>query len=176
MIVISDTNILSSFAAANSLTLLLQLFENTIICIPQSVYEELQHGLESERTYINTALQAIDSGKIQLLALSASEKRQSIPLPNQLNAGERDGIILAQAHQARFLSNDRRAVRYCKENNIKVSDLPDLLRLLWLRRIVSQDEIKSIIDRMASVEGLTLSKAALNLIFAPRSKTRRKKR
>ena len=175
MIVISDTNILGSFAAAQALPSLLQLFKKNDIYIPPAVYQELKNGLERSNVHLTAVIELVDSGQIQILELSTSERSRLPSLPVRLNAGESEGIILAQNRQARFLCNDGRAVRYCKERNINVSDLPDLLRLLWIRRIVPLDDIRLFIARMEEVEELKLSEAALTLIFAPRKRRRRKR-
>lgn len=109
---------------------------------------------------------------MQVLDLSSAEKRLLPTLSARLNAGESEAIILSQIRRARLLSNDKRAIRYCEAQDIQVLSLPDLLRLLWIRRIISQDEVRTLIAKMKTVEGLTLSKAALNIIFAPRSQRR----
>lgn len=47
MLIISDTNILSSLAAGDALPFLFELFPKTSICIPVAVQEELQLGMEN---------------------------------------------------------------------------------------------------------------------------------
>ena len=76
-------------------------------------------------------------------------------------------IALAQTRRAMLLSNDKRAVRYCQQQNIRVVTLVDILRLLWMRRVVSQDEVRTIIEKMQFVENLTLTPAQWAVVFAP---------
>jgi len=121
-------------------------------------------------------LQAINSGDIQVLDLSATEQRIAQGLPTKLNDGECEAIALAQNRKARLLSNDKKAVRYCRRNGIKVVDLPYLLRELWIRRIISQDEVKTLIDTMKTVENLTLSQKTVDKIFAAPPRRRRRHR
>jgi predicted nucleic acid-binding protein len=168
VLVISDTNILSSFSAGESLHLLFRLFPNTTIHIPPAVHQELQTGLAYGQKHIDAVLQAIDTGKLQILPLSKNEQALAQNLPKKLNTGECEAIALSKNRKCRLLSNDKQAVRYCQQNNIQVLDLPLLLRLLWTRSIVSQTEIKMLLDKMKAAENLQMSQKALATIFAPR--------
>ncbi len=52
MLIISDTNILSSLAAGESLALFFRLFSKTTIYIPVAVQRELQIGLDKGKPYL----------------------------------------------------------------------------------------------------------------------------
>ncbi len=173
MFIISDTNILSSLAACESLSLLSRLFPDAVIYIPPAVEQELQVGVNRGQTYVNLVLRAIAIGDIQILDLSAQEREIIPTLPGKLNLGEREAIILAQSRGAPLLSNDKRAGRYCQQHNVEVVDLSDLLRLLWTRRVISQTHVTQLITRMERVENLSLSQADRAKIFAPRLRRRR---
>lgn len=168
MIVVSDTNVLSSLAAGDAFPLLLWLFARSHVCVPPSVRQELQTGLDKGKTYLELVLQAIDTGQIEVLALSHDEEQMLQGYPPKLNVGERQAIALAQTRRAMLLSNDKRAVRYCQQQNIRVVTLVDILRLLWIRRVVAQDEVRTIIEKMQIVENLTLTPAQQTVVFAPR--------
>jgi predicted nucleic acid-binding protein len=176
MLVLSDTNILSSLAAGNGFHLLEALFPKTMIYIPPAVEKELQIGLARGKTHLDIILQAIDSDDLQVLELSHKEKRIAQTLPKKLNHGECEAIALAQNQKGRLLSNDKRAVRYCQKKGIKVLNLPNLLRLLWKSGIISQDEVRLLLKTMKDVENLILSKKTLDEIFAPISLRRRRRR
>ena len=75
MIVVSDTNILSSFAAEDAFPLLLRLFARSRVCVPPSVRQELQTGLDKGKTYLELALQAIATEPIEMLALSSDAEQ-----------------------------------------------------------------------------------------------------
>lgn len=169
MIVISDTNILSSLASASALKLLFDLYPSANIYIPPAVYQELQAGYTCGYRYLSPVLQAINEHKIEVLGLSATEKSLMLPMPKKLNAGECEAIALSQIHQGTLLSNDKRAIRYCEKQNVEALNLADLLRLLWIKRFITQKEVKSLIAKMNAIEGLILSQAALNTVFAPHS-------
>lgn len=168
MIVISDTNILSSLAAGDSLYLLFLLFPSSQISIPPAVLDELQAGLAHGHTHVESVLQEIANNKIKVLPLSREEEHFSKSLPTKLNAGECEAIALSQNRKARLLSNDKRAVRYCHKQGVLVVDLSDMLRLLWIRNIISKREVEMLIDKMAKVEKIILSKTQRATIFAAR--------
>jgi predicted nucleic acid-binding protein len=97
-------------------------------------------------------------------------------LPLKLHDGEREGIVICQSRKSHFLSNDRRAVRYCDKNGIRAITLDALLRLLWVRGIISQDEVKALIKTMGTVEYLVLNKTQRDFIFGSRRRRRRRRR
>jgi predicted nucleic acid-binding protein len=173
MIVVSDTNILSSFAATNALFLLSQAFPNDTIHIPPAVEQELQVALAFGKQHIERIFTAIENGAFHRIELTDAERLRMATLPSRLNAGEREGIVLCQARKLLFLSNDRRAVRYCETNAIEVAALTTILRLLWVRQIVTQDEVKALIEVMIKVERLELTDFQRALIFAPHRSPRR---
>ena len=168
MNIVSDTNILSSFAASEALDLLPALFVDPIILIPPAVFQELQDGLARGKEYLQAVLQAITAKNIQVLELTAQEQRIVEELPHKLNAGEREAIALCQNQNMLLLSNDKRAVRYCAAQNIRVLDLPRLLRLLWIDRVISRNDVEALIAKMELIENLTLHQEQRAKIFAPR--------
>lgn len=168
MLIVSDTNILSSFSAGSALDLLLQLFPSKSLYIPPAVEQELARGITRGQEHLKTVSQAISDDKIHVLNLSAQEENEAGTLPAKLNSGEREAIAVTRTRNARLLCNDKQAIRYCEQNNIQVLDLPFLLRQLWVRNITSQSSVKDVIHKMYEVESLQLSPKALKSIFSPR--------
>ena len=89
MLVISDSNILSSIAAANSLDLLFRLFEEEKICVPQAVVDELNEALQYDQQHVQRVFDEIESDQIEVLPLTHAEQKLTIGLPPKLHAGER---------------------------------------------------------------------------------------
>jgi predicted nucleic acid-binding protein len=110
MIIISDTNILSSFASADALNLLPKLFPHKTIHIPPAVIEELQTALDHGQTHVERVFNALSAGEIQRIELTGDERVLMTTLPSKLHDGEREGIVICQTRKSPFLSNDRRAV------------------------------------------------------------------
>lgn len=168
MIVVSDTNILSSLAAGDSLPLLLKLFARSKFSIPPSVRDELQAGLDKGRSYLQPIFHAIATQQIEAIPLSSDEETALQGYPQRLNLGERQAIALAQSRNALLLSNDSRALRYCQEQNIRTVNLVEILRLLWTRHLISQGEVRTLVAKLEQVENLVLTQAQRGAIFAPR--------
>ena len=168
MTVVSDTNILSSLAAGDSLPALVRLFARSTFCIPPSVRDELQVGLDKGRIYLEPIFNAITAQQIDVIPLSSAEEQSIQSYPRRLNLGERQAIALVQTRNAVLLSNDKRALRYCQQQHLRVVDLVGILRLLWVRQIMSQDEVQTLMTKMEQVENLVLTSAQKQAIFAPR--------
>jgi predicted nucleic acid-binding protein len=168
VIVVSDTNVLSSLAAGDSLPALLRLFLRSTLCIPPSVRDELQVGLDKGKTYLEPIFRAVSAQQIEVVPLSPHEEQAMQNYPLRLNLGERQAIALAQTRNAVLLSNDRRALHYCQQQNIRTLNLVGILRLFWIRQIMSQDDVRALIVKMERVENLVLTPAQRTTIFALR--------
>lgn len=167
MVIVSDTNILSSLAAADALSLLAQLFPDDTIHIPPAVEQELQTALAFGKQHIARVFTALENQTLHRIELTDDERFRMAILSPRLHAGEREGIVLCQVRKLLFLCNDRRAIRYCEANAIDVVDLTTVLRLLWIHRVSTQDEVKHLIEVMVQVERLALTALQRALIFAP---------
>jgi predicted nucleic acid-binding protein len=104
VIIVSDTNILSSLAAGDALPVLLRLFVRSTICIPPGVHQELQAGLERGKTYLEPVIQAIKTRHIEVVPLPSEEEQLTLSSPLKLNVGERQAIALAQICKASRIS------------------------------------------------------------------------
>jgi hypothetical protein len=66
-----------------------------------------------------------------------------------------------------LLTNDRRALSYCTTVQIATLDLKQLLRGLWLRSVVTQVTVRSLIAQMEQVDRTIFLDRDLQQIFAP---------
>jgi predicted nucleic acid-binding protein len=110
-----------------------------------------------------------------VLVLSTAEQTLAQGLPTRLNQGECEAIALTQSRRANLLSNDKRAVRYCQMQKLRVVDLADLLRLFWIERIVSYEEVEQLVTRIERVENLILSENDRAKIFSSRPRQGRRR-
>jgi predicted nucleic acid-binding protein len=170
--IVSDTNMLSSLAAANALARLQRLFARSTLSVPPAVRDELLVAVARGTTYLEALTAALTAGEIPVLALTEEEHALATTLPRKLNAGVCEAIALCQQRRLPLLSNDRRAVRYCHTNGIDVVDLPTVLRLFWTRQVTTRTEVEQIISRMEQVERLILSAEQRTAIFAPQRRRR----
>lgn len=163
--ILSDTSVLSSFAAAQALPLLLTASEEDTIFIPPAVEQELRAGLARGVTYLRNVLDLIPRGQVQLLDLNESDLECMASLPEALGPGEREAIALCLRHEATLLCNDRRVVQYCDAQGILCLDLASLLRKLWTEGIATRAKVKTLIVRMEKAENLVFKDH--DRVFAP---------
>ncbi len=105
MTVVSDTNMLSSLAAADAVDRLQHLFARSTVSIPPSVRDKLQAAIDRDRTYLTSVVTAIAAGDIPVIALTEDERALAVTLPRRLNAGECEAIAICQQHRLPLLRN-----------------------------------------------------------------------
>ncbi|WP_423222487.1 hypothetical protein [Candidatus Amarolinea aalborgensis] len=165
--VVSDTNILTSFAAARALDLLLKALSVQTIFIPPAVKREIEAGLARHVRHLQPVLDMMTQGFIGVLDLESEDQARLALLPPSFGPGEREAVALCQRLGAILLCNDHQVLRYCAHQTILALDLPTLLRLLWLNGLVSQATVRTMIVRMEKIEHLVLRNA--DRIFTPRT-------
>jgi predicted nucleic acid-binding protein len=72
--IVSDTNILSTFARVGVLDLIFKLFPRHQVAIPKAVYEEILEAVRRGCVFLHSVLTHIDSGHIHLLRLTPEEQ------------------------------------------------------------------------------------------------------
>lgn len=152
--IVSDTNTLSSFAAARALDLLFAALHVEVIYVPPAVQAELSAGIERRIVHLQQIQDLFDAGRLQVVELTEDEDVFQSSLPATLGRGEREGIALAVGRGARLLTNDNRALRICRCHNIPHLNLNALLRLLWLEGVATKAKVRTLMTRMTKVEGL----------------------
>lgn len=84
--VLADTNILSTFAKVNQLTLLFRLFTDERIGVVPAVYSEFQAGVNKGYADLQMVIRLIQQGPIDLAAPTAQEVLLANALPASLMA------------------------------------------------------------------------------------------
>jgi len=165
--VVSDTNILGSFAAADALPSLFAMLVTDLIAIPPAVEAEIQAGVARGAAHLQQLLDMIADGRLVVVPLDEGALALAATLPRKLNAGEREAIGVAAQQQAVLLTNDRRALSYCATAQIATLDLKQLLRGLWVRKVVRRAEVRTMIARMQRVDRTVFLERDLQQVFAP---------
>jgi predicted nucleic acid-binding protein len=153
-VIISDTNILSSFAAAKGLPLLFDILHEDVIYISPSVHQELLEGLAYGVSYLAEVIRLVERGKLKVLEITEQDRRQVASLPPSFGPGEKEATVLCLREKASLLSNEKRVVNYCLRNDITCLNLKALLRLLWKDGLVSKAKVKTMMVQMTKVEGI----------------------
>jgi predicted nucleic acid-binding protein len=170
--ILSDSNVLASFAAADQLLILWRLFNVATIWIPPGVEAEIEHGVARGRTHLAAIQPLLDSGNLQVLTLTSEDHERMATFPASLGIGEREAIAFCIRTRARLLCNDRRAASFCREQGVQYHDLITILRHLWTKGILSRAEVRALMTDMERVEHHVFKDP--QIIFAPSSHPRHK--
>lgn len=156
--IIADTNILSTFACINRLDLLFQVADTEVICLSPAIVSELQEGLNRGCAYLQPLLYEVQKGATySLIHLTLEEASFCQTLPRGLQKGEKEAIAVCAFRDAAFLTNDRRAHRYCQANFVASFDLKMILRRLWQATHSTKAEVQSLIEAIEqSEEGMVI--------------------
>jgi predicted nucleic acid-binding protein len=140
--VILDCDIASCLAKINRIDLLGAAFPDFEVYITESVSIELLRASQTGFSFPDRIFKSIP-----VISLNQDERimLQEIPRNRSIHFGEAEGLIISKNRNTIFLTNDSRAVRYCRDNDIKVLDLRDLLLILFKRRALTREEIKYLI-------------------------------
>lgn len=146
MSVISNTTVLSNFAAIDSLHRLHELFEE--VFLPTEVYQEIQRGLEEGYAFYSGVDAVLHprraDGWLRLTSLNTEEEVLIFSgMPGQLHAGEASCLAIARQRKWLLLTDDKAARRHAADLDIAVSGTLGCLVLgieqanEWLARIIA---------------------------------------
>jgi uncharacterized protein len=162
MSVISNTTVLSNFAAIDSLDRLQKLYDE--IYLPTEVYKEIQRGLEEGYVFYSGIEEILrpmrEDGWLRLTSLSNEREVLTFSsVPNQLHAGEASCLAIAQERNWLLLTDDKAARRYAADRSIAVSGTLGCLILgverdlwtleqsnRWLERIIASGFFSPVTD------------------------------
>ncbi len=140
MISVADTDILSMFGKANAISILKSVFKE--LYAPIAVYEELLRAKEVGFSFVDDIL-----NDLEIINLNEKEyKEYIVSLKNEkyLHKGELQGIIICKHRKGILLTNDKMAKNFCKNNEIVYFDLKDIFRLLFLKGVLDEKELRKL--------------------------------
>lgn len=142
---LADTNILSTLAKVNRLFLLFQLFHDERVGVVVAVYGECVEGVNRGYVALQSVLDLIREGRIELVTPTASETRAKAGLPPSFDAGERETIAVASSRSNQILTNERHVGNWCHRSGIGCWDLGGILRALWRHDILTKQQVRDLI-------------------------------
>lgn len=131
-----DTDVLSMLSKVGRIDLLRRIFPEVVLSITFEVYTELLDAREAGYDFIDDILEQgfkvlhLDSDLMQMY------ERKRVEL-KALHAGEVTSILLCKRAGMSFVTNDRKAKRYCEENGVEWLDIVDLLRLCYRKQVLA---------------------------------------
>ena len=94
---------------------------------------------------------------MDLVALHREEVLAAKDLPASLGAGEAESIaVCLNRPGTQLLTNDKRARNYCRERSIACLDIPEILRALWVRQVLSKTQVRDLLRQIETEEGLVI--------------------
>jgi predicted nucleic acid-binding protein len=151
--VILDCDIASCMAKIDRMDLLGAAFPNFEIFITESVSIELLRASQAGFSFPNRIFR-----NIPVISLNQDERimQQEIPKNRSIHFGEAEGLIISKNRNAIFLTNDSRVVRYCRDNDLKVLDLRDILLLLARQGALSREEMGDLIHEIEQKDNIII--------------------
>jgi len=148
-LIVFDTDILSYFARVGRLQLLIDLFGAPLRLSP-NVHRELQAGFVAGHRNLLPALEGLQTNILAVLKLVDVERARMPQVGIPLDKGETDSLAYCLVHDAMFVTNDKRAFERGKRLGVICVRLPAVLRLLWMRGLLSQDGVRALVAEMES--------------------------
>ena len=148
MNLVFDTDILSTFGKIRRLDLLRELFPNAMLLVPPSVYDELFKARERGYEFVDYI---IESGILEVTPLNEEELELLSKLREErrsLGLGELEGISICKHREYILVTNDITAKKVCDQNRIKFIDLSMILKSLLVAEVLTDDELKAVIDEI----------------------------
>jgi len=158
--VISDTDILSTFAKVGEMKLLIKTFGE--IYISPAVFEELMVAANAGFSFVDNILEVIKIKNITNRLISEIKEFQS--KHPQLGRGEIETMIIARDEGLLILTNDRVAKRICDKYSLNFLDLGEILRTMKIKDIVSKKGLISLIVRIEK-DDRTIIKGKANILL-----------
>ncbi len=151
MNVISNTTVISNFAAVGRLDLLRQLFN--AVYLSTEVYAEIQDGLAEGHVFyagIETHIHPLTSeGWLHLIALTGEvELRMFGQLLDTLHRGEASSLAIAVQRGWVFFSDDARARQVGRDLHVPVSGTLGVLLRAVKAQLLSLTEANALLDQM----------------------------
>jgi len=145
-LILLDTNILSTFAKIDYMTLLFETVRNKELGISTSVLHELEDARNIGLVFVDKIFQLINNNKILIFSMSDKETMWSMKLPSSFGKGERDSLAICKFRKGILFTNERKIINFCERESIDVLDLPSFLRYLWKSGMQSKKEVRKIIE------------------------------
>ena len=158
--VILDCDIASCLAKINRIDLLCVAFPDYEAYITESVSIELLRASQAGFSFPDRIFESIP-----VISLNQDERilLQGMPKNGSIHFGEAEGVIISKNRNGIFLTNDSRVVQHCRNNDIKVLDLRDILLILSKRRALTREEMKDLIHDIEDMDNTIIKDKSLIL-------------
>jgi predicted nucleic acid-binding protein len=152
MSIISNTTVLSNFAAIDAPDKLRELYEK--VYLSTEVYQEIARGMEEGYLFyagIDKVLHPMrEDGWLRLTSLSDDEEIELFSsMPGRLHAGEASSLAIAQHRGWLLLTDDKAARRHAENRKIAVSGTLGCL-ILGIEQVWNPDQANEWLERIVA--------------------------
>jgi predicted nucleic acid-binding protein len=151
------------FAKVGAVHILGTFFGQGRIVMTPAIYDEIAAPLQYGYTYPTEVL-----AQVPVEPLSESiwhEYERLWTVRPSLGKGELQAIAFCKAEGALFLTNDRVARRFARDQGVQVISLQALLRGLWMSGVHSKDEVRVLLERIKAADALEVPSEVETEIF-----------
>jgi predicted nucleic acid-binding protein len=144
--IVIDTDVLSMFAKAGSMHILGTFLGQGRLVMTPAIHDEITAPLQYGYTYPTEALAQVPVAPLTEQIWREYERLGA--LRSALGKGELQAVAFCKAEGAFFLTNDRVARRFARDQGVQVISLQALLRGLWVSGVHSKDEVPALLERI----------------------------
>ena len=159
-LILSDTNIISTFAIIGDINFLFKSTKRDCIFISTNVLNELEIANEMKYSFVESIFTVIRDKRIKVLSMTGEESLWSMELPQSFGKGERDSLAICKFRDGILLSNEKKVNNYCERESIHCLDLPSILRYAWKSGTISQEEIEKMIQKIEEKDNIKFKNAS----------------
>ena len=149
-----DTDILSIFSKIQQLPLLFAVFDQDVLNIAAAVENEIKVGISKGFPFANAIMELQTQGRILTYQPTTVDEKFMVSLPDTLDMGERESMAICKRLDALFASNERRVMHHCQENEIRCTNLNEILRALWDLEILPLSDVRKVVDEIEVKDSL----------------------
>ena len=154
MKVLLDTDLASAFAKVGRLELLVRLFVGTDLGIAFEVYKELLVPLEHDYHFPEAVFAVCETIYPHPQEMVTVQRR--LVDMKVLRRGELETITICQARGWFYAAIDQKALTYARSLGVIIFTLRVILRLLWMRHILTQEEVRTFIQELWEKDKLVI--------------------
>jgi predicted nucleic acid-binding protein len=140
------------FAKVGAVHILRTFFGQGRIVMMPAIHDEITAPLQYGHTYPTEVLAQVPVEPLSEPIWHEYERVWAVR--PSLGKGELQAIAFCKAEGALFLTNDRVAREFARDQGVQVISLQAVLRGLWVSGVHSKDEVRALLERMKAADAL----------------------
>ena len=165
--IILDCDVASTLAKVDRIDILRKAFPHGNLCITSSVYAELLRAKRAGYSFPDRIF-----GQLPVIAMDSDDLLafQEISKESDVHYGEAEGLSICREKKAIFLTNHQKVIRFADRCRINALDMKDLLTMLAIKRILTYNEMVSLISEIEAQDNTCIRyKDTIIEMYLPKS-------